>query len=263
MSDSVSPVPAGVIFDIGGVLTQNHAALPGAVQSLARLDRLGVPYLLLTNTTRQSHAQLLTELDRIGLPIRPEQLLTPARAAADLLIEHGQRALCVIHPMLAEDFAHCPALPNGTPPDAVVIGDAADAFDYATLNRAFRALMAGAVLYSLSDSRYFQEPDGPSLDAGPFVRLLEYAARTTAIACGKPGAAFFARACDALGLPPSAITLIGDDVHSDIGGARAVGMGAVLVQTGKFREQDLAELPAGAHTQATVGAAITALFPND
>ncbi len=255
------PPPAGIIFDIGGVLTDGRTALPGARAALDTLRARGIPFLLLTNTTRQSHAQLYASLIQAGFALRPEQLLTPARAAADALCAANHRALCVIHPNLAEDFAHCPPLIDGQSPDAVVIGDAADAFSYATLNRAFRALMAGARLYSLSDSRYFQEPDGLSLDAGPFVRLLEMAATTTAIACGKPGATVFARACAALGLPPESITLIGDDVHSDIGGAQAAGLGALLVQTGKFRPEDLTALPPGARVARDVQDALATLFP--
>ncbi|WP_407275923.1 TIGR01458 family HAD-type hydrolase [Halothiobacillus sp. DCM-1] len=253
------PAPAGVIFDIGGVLMQGRNALPGALEALARLSQRGIPFLLLTNTTRQSHARLLRELQDAGFELTPEQLLTPARVAADRLITQQQRALLVIHHALAEDFADCPSLDAGSRPDAVVIGDAAEGFTYAALNHAFRALMAGASLYSLSDSRFFQDADGLSLDAGPFVRLLEQAASTQAIACGKPGAAIFTRACQTLGLPPTAITLIGDDVHSDITGARTAGLGAVLVKTGKFRPQDLAVLPPGALVAEQVSDALTQL----
>ena len=34
--------------------------------------------------------------------------------------------------------------------------------------------------------------------------------------------------------------MVGDDVESDIGGAKAAGLRAVLVRTGKFREESLA-----------------------
>jgi ribonucleotide monophosphatase NagD (HAD superfamily) len=35
--------------------------------------------------------------------------------------------------------------------------------------------------------------------------------------------------------------MVGDDVTNDIEGARAAGMTAVLVRTGKFREEDLSK----------------------
>jgi ribonucleotide monophosphatase NagD (HAD superfamily) len=34
--------------------------------------------------------------------------------------------------------------------------------------------------------------------------------------------------------------MVGDDVEADIGGAKAAGLRAVLVRTGKFREETLA-----------------------
>ena len=56
---------------------------------------------------------------------------------------------------------------------------------------------------------------------------------------GKPGAAFFHAAAAKLGLRPSDISMVGDDIHADIGGAQAAGLRGVLVRTGKFRPADL------------------------
>jgi ribonucleotide monophosphatase NagD (HAD superfamily) len=43
-----------------------------------------------------------------------------------------------------------------------------------------------------------------------------------------------------LGAVAAEAVMVGDDVDADIGGAKAVGMRAVLVRTGKFREETLA-----------------------
>ncbi|MDD3577236.1 MAG: HAD hydrolase-like protein, partial [Halothiobacillus sp.] len=53
----------------------------------------------------------------------------------------------------------------------------------------------------------------------------------------------FRQAIAALGFCAENITLIGDDVHSDIQGAHAVGMQTILVQTGKYQAGDEEQAP--------------------
>ena len=52
---------------------------------------------------------------------------------------------------------------------------------------------------------------------------------------GKPSAAYFAAALDALDYEPEQTWMIGDDIEADVAGASAFGLRTVLVRTGKFR----------------------------
>ncbi len=250
-----------VIFDIGGVLLDGETPMAGALEAIAALREARLPFLLLTNTTRRSHANLLAALNRVGFLLRPEQLLTPARAAAVWLQAHQTPALFLIHEGLRADFDGCAALgaqatSEATQASAVVIGDAGDGFTYAALNAAFRAIHAGAHLLSLADSRFFREGGALWLDAGPFVRLLEDAASVRAVSLGKPGAAFFQQAIDVLGVPAAHIVMIGDDITTDILGAAAVGLKTMLVQTGKYQPADQAKLPPNSRCVPDVLAAV-------
>jgi len=123
----------------------------------------------------------------------------------------------------------------------VVIGDLGGAWDFATLNRAFRLLHANpeAALVALGMTRYWKSQDGISLDVAPFVAALENATGRSALVFGKPAPAFFHAAAERLGVQSSEILMVGDDIESDIAGAQAAGMRAALVKTGKFRERDL------------------------
>lgn len=131
------------------------------------------------------------------------------------MLARGLRPLLLIHPELAPDFAGL----DSAQPNAVVVGDAGDHFRYATLNHAFRLAHGGAPLLALGRNRYFQEADGLSLDAGPFVAALEYAAGVAAELLGKPAPALFAAALRAAACPPGAAVMIGDDVEADVNGA--------------------------------------------
>ncbi|HEY2938562.1 MAG TPA: HAD-IA family hydrolase, partial [Gaiellaceae bacterium] len=95
--------------------------------------------------------------------------------------------------------------------------------------------------YCLHKNRWWQTSRGALLDAGAFVAGLEYAAETEAMVLGKPSAAYFAAALDALEDEPEQTWMVGDDVEADVAGASAFGLRTVLVQTGKFRQEALDE----------------------
>ena len=112
-------------------------------------------------------------------------------------------------------------------------------FRYMNLARAFAEIQLGAELYCLHKNRWWQTTRGPLLDAGAFVAGLEYATGVEAAVLGKPSAAYFAAALDALGAEPERTWLVGDDPESDIRGAQLFGMHTALVRTGKFRPDTL------------------------
>ena len=244
-----------LLLDLGGVFYQGADLIPGALDALARLRGSGLALRFVTNTTRQSRAELLQALAGRGLAVAADELLTPAAAACDLLRARGLRPLLLIHPGLAPDFAGL----DTADPNAVVVGDAGEYFSYAGLNRAFRLLHAGAPLLALGRNRYFQESDGLSLDAGPFVAALEYAAGVEAELLGKPSPALFAAALRATACPPAAAAMIGDDVEADVNGAIAAGLRGMLVRTGKYRPGDEAHLAPGGEVADDIGAAVTRL----
>jgi HAD superfamily hydrolase (TIGR01458 family) len=120
--------------------------------------------------------------------------------------------------------------------DAVIIGDLGSAFGYDVLNHAFRQVMDGAELVALQENRYWMRADGLSLDVGPFVAATEFAAGRDAYVVGKPAKGFFEQVLASVGVNASAAAMIGDDIESDIGGALRAGLRAILVHTGKYRE---------------------------
>ena len=231
--------PGALLLDLDGTLYVGDEPLPGTVEALARLDALGIPRRYLTNTTRFSRGDLGARLRRMGFPIADEELFTAPLAAASWLRARGVRRVVLCLP----DSSHADFVGfelDSPSPEAVVVGDLGKGWSFERLDAAFRALMEGAALVALQKNRYWMTADGLSLDAGPFVAALEFAARTTATVVGKPSPEFFALAVDGLGVDPSAITVVGDDVEADVGGAQRAGLRGALVRTGKFREEDLA-----------------------
>jgi HAD superfamily hydrolase (TIGR01458 family) len=129
-------------------------------------------------------------------------------------------------------------------PEAVVVGDMGTDFTFEGLNKAFRAVKSGAELVALQKNRFWQTKDGLAMDTGAFAAALEYATETEAALIGKPNRAYFEIALKDIGISPSQVAMIGDDIHTDILGAQAVGLRTILVRTGKY--------PFGTQTHAGV-----------
>lgn len=222
----------GVLLDVSGVLYSGSAVIPGAVEAIERLRNTGLPFRLVSNTSRKTARQLLQELSGFGFEITPDELLTAPLAARTLLAERELKPFLLVHPELEAEFDGM----TGT--DAVLVADAGEAFTHARLDAAFRLLVDGAPLYATGVNRYFRNGDGLSLDAGPFVRALEYAAGVRAIVTGKPSREFFQAAARSMDIPLNELVMIGDDVENDVLGAREAGLDAMLVRTGKFQAGD-------------------------
>lgn len=224
----------GVLLDLSGVLYVGDAALPGAAQALGSMRNAGLPVRFVTNVTRRPFDEILKGLQAMGFDIAPDELLTAPRAARRYVEAHRLRPYLLVHPALEAEFADLAT----DSPNAVLLGDAEDRFDYAHLNRAFRVLMEGGQLLAMGNNHYFQDRDGLSLDIGPFVAALEYASGQEAVVLGKPSADFYRVAVDSLGCEMQSTVMVGDDAFADVDGALAAGLQGILVRTGKYRAGD-------------------------
>ncbi|HEX9943548.1 MAG TPA: TIGR01458 family HAD-type hydrolase [Thermoanaerobaculia bacterium] len=227
----------GFLFDLDGTVYEEGQAIPGAAEALEALRRRGIPFRFTTNTTRRPRIALAQWLRDMGIPTRPEEILSAPAAAARWLRDRGvRRAQLLLAEATFEEFVGIEIVDRA--PEVVVVGDLGEAWTFSLLNQAFRNLMEGAELLAIQRNRYWHTEGGLSLDAGPFVAALEYGSGKTATLVGKPSPAFFEAAARELDLPPERIAVVGDDLESDVAGAKAAGMIGIAVRTGKYRPQD-------------------------
>jgi len=229
-----------VLFDLDGTIYEDGIELPGAAAAVARLRAQGLRVGFVTNTTSRSRRLLTERLRGMGIPTKPEHIVTALRAGAAHLRAEGLRRIAPLVPEAAlEDLAEFEI--GGEPPEAVIVGDLDDQWNFAILNRAFNQIMNGAELIAFSADRYWAAADGLVLDCGPFVKALEYASGKTAVICGKPSPDFYRTALESLGdwalTSPGEVLMVGDDIWGDIQGAQDAGLKACLVKSGKFRAE--------------------------
>ena len=223
------------------MLHVSGAPIAGAPAAVRRLREDGHRIRFVTNSTTRSRTQLAEQLRQMGIELHDDELQTTGSVAARALA--GRRVLALTMPGILDDLDGLQLV--GMNVDAVLIGGADEGeetgrvFSYLNLNRAFHELDAGAELYCLHKNRWWQTADGARLDAGAFVAGLEYAAQTEANVLGKPSAAYFAAALEALDADAGLTWMVGDDLEGDCVGAHRHGMHTILVRTGKFRPDEV------------------------
>jgi len=232
----------GVLLDIDGTILDRGRLIAGAAQAIEALRERGVPLLFATNTSRKSRASVAESLREAGVPADDNDVLSAGYAAAVHLRTLGVRRVhLLLTPDAKRDWSEFDQTEDD--PEAVVVGDMGSSFDFERMNRAFRCLHRGARLVAAQKNRFWRAPDGLTLDAGAFVAALEYAARTEAEVVGKPAVGFFRMATRLMTGAPEGVTVVGDDLESDIAGGHAAGLRTCLVRTGKFDAEALAAVP--------------------
>lgn len=228
--------PKGLLFDLDGVLYVGDEPIEGARETIGWIKAKGIPARFLTNTTTRSLATLYEKLQRLELPIELDEVFSPPRIAAEWLRKKGSPSvLLVLNDDTRHEFDEFTEDPDK--PDYLVLGDNGNNWDYLLLNRLFNLLLEGSEMLALHKGKMWKTEQGMRMDIGAFVTGLEYTSGKKATVIGKPEKPFFELAIASMKLSPSDTVMIGDDINNDIRGAKAVGARAILVRTGKYREE--------------------------
>lgn len=227
-----------VLLDIDGVLTVSWRALPGAIDAVAALRAAGCRLRFVTNTTSRTRDVLSETLGAAGFEIPASEIMTATAATADYLrrTHAGKRCYVLTSGDVDTEFHGVELASQGEPADVVVMGGAGIEFSHDALNHAYRLLSKGAALVAMHRNLFWQTGDGLTMDAGAYIDALEHASGAQATVIGKPSRAFYEDVLAKLGVTANNAVMIGDDLVTDVQGAQGAGIAAVLVRTGKFRQ---------------------------
>lgn len=232
----------GILFDLEGVLWTADTPLPGAVETLNALQAAKIPFQILSNMTLKPRRAVLNRFREFGLSLDVERMMTPPAAAARWLKQNGNPPVSAfVAPPTRVELEGLNLLPDDVERGAeyVVLADLGDDWNASNVNRALRLLLNGAQLITCGMGRYWMAQDGLRVDGGAYAQALAYASGQTPLVIGKPSADYFHIAADFLGVKRERVLMVGDDILNDIQGGQRAGLKTLLVQTGKFRAQDL------------------------
>ncbi len=180
------PEPGGTwVIDLDGVIWLTGQPIAGAADAIARLRRAGDRVLFATNNSGLTSAELVGRLDRIGIAVEPDELVSSAAAAAGL-VEPGATVLALADAGVVEALgARGATVVDEGPADAVVVGWTRR-FDFDGLTAAARAVYGGARLIGTNDDPTHPTPDGLIPGGGALLAAVTTASGRQPEIAGKP-----------------------------------------------------------------------------
>ncbi|MEU5943201.1 HAD-IIA family hydrolase [Micromonospora sp. NPDC047548] len=237
-----------VVFDLDGVIYLIDRPIPGAVEAVGRLHAEGRAVAYATNNASRRSSQVADLLTRMGVPAEPQEVLTSAAAAAELLrdgLPAGAPVLVVGAEALRAEIRAAgltPVARADESPAAVVQGYGPQV-GWVDLAEACVAIRAGATWVATNTDRTLPSGRGPLPGNGSLVAALRHALeREPDVVVGKPEAALFATAARRAG--GGRTLVVGDRLDTDIEGARRAGLDSLLVLTGVSDVPELLAAPA-------------------
>ena len=227
----------GFLFDIDGVLYVDDTPISGAIDAINTVKGTGYPCRFVTNTSVNSRQSIAKKLNDMGFAVIEPEIFSAPQATVRYLQQQDASVRCKLYvaDSIQSDFQDIRQTTGR--PTHVVIGDMGPVWHYDLLNTILDDLLAGAELIAIHKNRFWETQNGLRMDIGGFIAALEYASNRPAKVMGKPSRDFFDLAVNDMGVPKSAVAVIGDDIDSDVKGAQEAGLSGVLCKTGKFREE--------------------------
>ncbi|HKP54478.1 MAG TPA: HAD-IIA family hydrolase [Chloroflexia bacterium] len=233
----------GLILDMDGVLYRGDEALPGTAELFPALRAAGLSFILLTNNATLTAQEFSKKLDRMGISVEPEKILTSAGATADYLArehpEGGEVYVLGSASLLATVTASSAFRAAGGQPDFVVVG-LDFGLTYRSLQQACSSVRKGA-RFIATNADLTLPVEGGDLwpGAGSIVAAVQACSGVAPIVIGKPNGYMAEVALERLGITPNEALCVGDRLETDIAfGARA-GIATALLLTGVSQREDI------------------------
>lgn len=235
----------GFLVDLDGVVWIGRELVPGSIEALRELIRLGKELVFVTNNSVRQPEAYAARLREAGVDVGDNRVVTAGAATARLAAERvgpAGAAFVIGAPGFKQTVAAAGlTLLDGEPArnaDAVVVSGHRE-FDYAELLTATFALRNGAALFGTSRDPTLPMPGGAWPGTGATLAAVETASGKTAAIGGKPERHLFDQA-RALIAGAERVAMVGDRVASDIEGGRRAGLATILVLGGATSRADAA-----------------------
>ncbi|MBM3222854.1 MAG: haloacid dehalogenase [Candidatus Tectomicrobia bacterium] len=242
-----------LLFDAYGVLVHSAGALPGAAALITELNRRAKPYYMLTNDASKLPTTAAARYQSYGLPLSSEHIISSGELLTPYFATHQlQGARCaVLGPVDSIRYveqAGGQVVPPGEPFEVLVVGDESG-FPFLETVDTMLSTLCRLLDQQRTVHLVLPNPDiiypsdiGFGMASGCVAMMFEAALQARYperkdlrfVRLGKPYTAIFAEAVRRSGTHN--MVMFGDQLATDIRGARTFGLDAVLVNTGVTTE---------------------------
>jgi NagD protein len=232
------------LIDMDGVLVHDDNAIPGADRFLARLEELGMGFMVMTNNSTYTPRDLAARLLSSGLRVPEDAIWTSALATARFLRKQRPNgsAFVIGESGLTTALHDAGYVLTERDPDYVVIGETRT-YSFERVTRAIRLVASGARFIATNPDPTGPTPDGPVPATGAIAALISRATGVEPYFVGKPNPLMVRSALNALDAHSETAAVIGDRMDTDIKSGLEAGMHTVLVLTGSTAREQVDRFP--------------------
>lgn len=238
----------GYIFDLDGTIYLGESAIPGAVETIAKLRERGCGVVFLSNKPLHPREVYAEKLTRLGIPTSSDDVINSSLVLAQYLVREMPNATIFVigeQPLIDEMAAAGLAISDNPKDIDVVIASFDRTFDYRKLDIGYQALRLGARFFATNADRTCPVEGGEIPDAAAVIGALEgCSARKVELVAGKPSPMIVAVTLERLGLKAEDCLMVGDRLETDMLMGNKSGISTALVLTGVAQRDDIA------HSQA-------------
>lgn len=248
-----------LLFDAYGVLVHASGAMPGAQDTIAKLNEAAKPYAVLTNDASKLPERAARRYQGFGLDIPADRILASGLLLSDYFRQHDlQGANCIVLGTADSkrfvERAGGTVVPAGEAFDVLVVGDE-NGYEFietvdAALSALFRAIDRGDSVRLVLPNPDLIFPHGENrfgIAAGSIALMFEAALQRRYPLrsdlhfdrLGKPQPKLYESAMGRFGTRNA--VMIGDQLETDIAGAASCDIDSTLIATGIAIVDDLTE----------------------
>jgi NagD protein len=227
------PAAHAWLIDMDGVLVREEHPIPGADRFIARLNELGVPFMVLTNNSIYTRRDLAARLRITGLEVPEVAIWTSALATARFLEDQrpGGTAFVIGESGLTTALHDAGYTLTERDPEYVVLGETRT-YSFERITHAIRLIHAGARFIATNPDPTGPSTAGPLPATGAVAALISRATDVAPYFVGKPNPLMIRSALNALDAHSENTALIGDRMDTDVVAGLEAGLETILVLTG-------------------------------
>jgi len=221
-----------LLIDLDGVLKLENSPAPDVKEFFNFINENQIPACILSNSTLRTGEQVKEFFTSHKI-----ELSIPAITAFDATLSFVKKNYKKVQVYCREYLIHhFEGMIDDENPEAIVIGDIEDRWNYQIVNDIFKKVFAGADLVAMHKNKYWNPAGELLIDAGAFITAIEYSSDKEAILIGKPSPLYFKAALESIDARiENGFFMIGDDIENDIIAAQNLGGIGILIFTGKTK----------------------------
>lgn len=233
------------LLDMDGTFYLGENILPGSLDFIRAVRASGRDFLFLTNNSSHNALYYVKRLERMGLTVGREKILTSGEATAmkAAALYPGKKAYVLGNHYLFEEIEEAGIAIDQQHPDYVIVGYDTT-LDYKKMTEVCDFVRSGLPYVATHPDFNCPTESGFAPDIGAIMAFIEASTgRKADLIVGKPHAGIVEAAQQRTGLTNGEMAMCGDRLYTDIATGVQHGMLSVLVLSGETTRQMADESP--------------------